>query len=167
MTTKRKDIGFKMGLSVSIDHYSIEKITEQESQLRFSRFSHIDGFNIANSILERVIREDLKSVSIRVEINGLIIYQYVMDGKNTDKWLTRKQNTVNACGHSSLYVVLKNELDNTYSHYEKNDKFAISGGGFPIIVGTKRIGSIVVSGLEHFQDHEIIVDALVDYLNVK
>ena len=42
---------------------------------------------------------------------------------------------------------------------KKDESLVICGGGFPIIRGELR-GSILVSGLIHDEDHQVIVDCL-------
>jgi len=47
-------------------------------------------------------------------------------------------------------------------------EYAAHGGAFPVVVrGTGQVGTITVSGLPGPQDHQLVVDVLKDYLQVK
>ena len=43
---------------------------------------------------------------------------------------------------------------------EKDESLVICGGGFPLIIRGELRGSILVSGLVHDEDHQVIVDCL-------
>lgn len=88
-----------------------------------------------------------------------------MDGKEEDRWLKRKQRTVEELGHSGYYLFLENEESHIYQKYENDEKYVICGGGFPICVNGENIGVFCVSGLSHEQDHQLIVDAFEQYLS--
>jgi uncharacterized protein (UPF0303 family) len=48
------------------------------------------------------------------------------------------------------------------------DDYAWGGGGYPILIkNTGVVGSIAVSGLSGDEDHQIIVDALVEFKKTK
>lgn len=140
-------------------------ILQLEKDLSFRSFDHEDAYHIASMIIERVKKEHLKNIRIRVVFNHDIVFQYLMNGKNGDLWLNRKQKTVETFQHSSYYVFLDNKENGSYQAYEEDETLAICGGGFPIIVEHQIVGSIIVSGLAHEEDHQLIVDALKIYKN--
>ncbi len=132
-----------------------------ENELSFDSFTHLDGFKVANEILDRVKRENLRRIGVRVLINNEIIFQYLMDGKNDASWNDKKQNTVLATKHSSYYVFEYATNNGSYPGVENDENHVICGGGFPIIVNNEMIGVITVSGLvDHREDHQLIIDAL-------
>ena len=102
----------------------------------------------------------MKNVRIRIVLDGDIVFQYLMDGKKGVVWLDRKQKTVEKYGHSSYYIYLENEENGTYQADEKDESLVICGGGFPLIIQNELRGSILVSGLAHDEDHQVIVDCL-------
>ena len=102
----------------------------------------------------------MKNVRIRIFLDGDIVFQYLMDGKKGVVWLDRKQKTVEKYGHSSYYIYLENEENGTYQADEKDESLIICGGGFPLIIQNELRGSILVSGLAHDEDHQVIVDCL-------
>lgn len=139
------------------------EVLQLEKQLSFHSFNNEDAYQIALSLVDRVKNDHLKNIRIRVVLNHEIIFQYLMDGKSGDIWLNRKQKTVELFHHSSYYVYLENQEKGTYQQYENDESLVICGGGFPIIVNQKVIGSIIVSGLAHDEDHQLIVNALCQY----
>lgn len=139
------------------------ELLQLEKQLSFHSFNNEDAYHIALSIVDRVKDHHLKNIRIRVVFNNDIVFQYLMDGKAGDIWLNRKQKTVEMFQHSSYYVFLENQENGTYRQYEDDESLAICGGGFPIIVNQKVMGSIIVSGLAHDEDHQLIVETLYHY----
>jgi len=93
--------------------------------------------------------------------NALILH-YLMDGKKDSNWMHRKEKTVLDSGHSSLYTFLT--VNSEYKIWKEEDDYAVCSGGFPIIENGVLNGVICVSGLEHFQDHNLIVEVLNEYL---
>lgn len=140
-----------------------KEILEEERKLSFKEFNHEDALKIGLMIIDRVRREKLRRIGVRILLGDLLVFQYLMDEKNEDIWLKRKQNTVEKIGHSSYYVYLKNEEENIYSELMDNDFYAVCGGGFPIIINGKNEGVMCVSGLTHDMDNMLITDALKEY----
>lgn len=140
----------------------LDSVLQLEQKVSFSSFSHEDAKAISLAILTKVKEENLRRIGVRVVLHDTIVFQYLMDGKEEDIWLQRKQKTVEASKHSSYYVFLKNQQDGSYQELQTED-YAICGGGFPIIVGHQYIGVVCVSGLAHEMDHQLIVDVLVSY----
>lgn len=140
-------------------------VLKLEESLVFDEFTHQMAFDIANMIFKRVKEEKLRRIGIRVVYENTVIFQYLMDGKNEDMWLKRKQKTVEKFGHSGYYLFLKNQEEGGYPNDLEKDYFVICGGGFPIIVNNELKGAFCVSGLAHDMDHQLIVDAFETYLH--
>ncbi|MCF0115210.1 MAG: heme-binding protein [Erysipelotrichaceae bacterium] len=137
-----------------------ESVLKLEEELSFESFNHEDAYRVGALVIDRVKRDNLKPVRIRVVLKGDIVFQYLMDGKAGDMWLNRKQKTVEAFGHSSYYIACVNKETQEYESYRTDDTMVICGGGFPIIVNHEIVGSMMVSGLADHEDHQLIVDAL-------
>lgn len=131
-----------------------------ETELSFDQFSHADALALAMSIISRVKSEGKKPVGIRITLRGILVFQYLMDGKKNDIWLLKKEKTVALCGHSSHYAYLNHEADGSYSELANDESCALTGGGFPIFEQGTMIGIISVSGLTSEEDHQLITDAL-------
>ena len=100
----------------------------------------------------------------------MTVFQHLLDGRNlnNERWITRKFNTVREMETSSLYLYTKLEkTERTMADiYVDESEYANSGGGFPIrveVVGV--IGAIIVSGLNHVADHDLIIKCLSKYLH--
>lgn len=141
----------------------ISEILEQEEKCRLQSFDAHDARMVANSIINYVETNNLKHVGVRIKINGLLVTQILMNGKKEDKWLLRKEATVEIAGHSTLYMLEKYKVDSQFGQFIENEKYAFGGGGFPIYVNDEFIGSICVSGLEHTLDHNLIVETLLKF----
>lgn len=128
-----------------------------EKELQFKHFTHEKALQFGMTILNIVKQKKLKPVRIRVTYCHDIIFQYLMDGKKGDMWLNRKENTVMKAKHSSLYVY--NHQDN-YKDMINDEQYAICGGGFPLIENNEIKGVFIVSGLDHEEDHQLIIKAL-------
>lgn len=146
-----------------------EILVEQEQALQFKEFSNQDAWNIGKAIVEEAIERKLKiSVSIRLN-SGYVIFQQGLNGSNLDNqfWMNRKSNSVVRKEMSSLHLWANlTQSGNTLQNIGMDEKdYALCGGGFPIILQrTGVIGTIMVSGLDHIADHNMIVNHLAKYL---
>ena len=86
-----------------------------------------------------------------------------MPGKRGVEWLDRKQNTVERYQHSTYYVFLDQEERHVYD--ENDSTIAICGGGFPLFIKDELRGCVIVSGLAHDEDHQLIINTLRGYKN--
>ena len=136
-----------------------EQVAKVEQRFSFASFTNEDAYHLAEMIIHDVRAKHKKSVGIRVVLHDVVVYQYLMDGKKDDVWLIRKQHTVEQFHHSSYYVYVENQETLQHEHLKQEKYFAICGGGFPIIIRNKMVGSFCVSGLPHDEDHHVIVEA--------
>lgn len=132
--------------------------------ITFEKFDNEDAYQIGCKLVEKVKKENLKNIRIRVVLGCDIVFQYLMNGKSGDTWLNRKQNTVELFKLPSYQVWQENETSHCYEQYVNDERYAICGGGYPIVVDDNMIGSIIVSGLAHDEDHQIIVDVINEYM---
>ncbi|MGN9041605.1 heme-binding protein [Ligilactobacillus salivarius] len=94
---------------------------------------------------------------------------YFRSGKNTSSennmWINKKLNTVEAFDHSTFYkkaVYAGNEAKFYQDTGFSPKEFTIGGGGFPIFVKDVGIvGSLIISGLTDFEDHQLAYDSLI------
>lgn len=139
---------------------TIEQVMQQEEQLQFEVFNHETALDITNEIVEYVKQHYPKPVGIQIFYNEKMVLHYLMDGRKNSPWLERKTRTVMESGHSSLWAFYKNESEERYKHWETDERYAICGGGFPVIEKGVIKGAICVSGLDHMDDHDIIIQVL-------
>ena len=124
-----------------------EDVLKLEEELSFDHFDAEDAYCIGNEI----VKKTTQPVRIRIVLDGDIVFQYLMPGKKGVEWLDRKQNTVERYQHSTYYVFLDQE--------ERH------GGGFPLIIKGELRGCVIISGLAHDEDHQLIIDVLGGYKN--
>lgn len=149
----------------------VMKILElQEEVLQFTHFTNADAWELGSLIVAEAKKREL-SVAVSIRLNsGLTVFQYLFDGKTpfNQKWIDRKFNTVKDNETSSLYLYTKLEKTNRTMQdvYMDESVYANSGGGFPIRVeDVGVIGAIIVSGLNHVADHDLIIKCLTKYLH--
>ena len=111
------------------------------------------------------------SVAVSIDRLNHTVFKYISDGLPEDKhdWLRRKANTAIRFEESSLSV--KEDLQKggmslsiTFGLDEKD--FVAKGGSVPLKVkGVDLIGVVTVSGLSDIEDHQLIVEALREYIS--
>ncbi|HKM21708.1 MAG TPA: heme-degrading domain-containing protein [Lachnospiraceae bacterium] len=142
----------------------------QEEILQFTHFTNADAWELGNLIVAEAKKREL-SVAVSIKLNsGMTVFQHLLDGRNlnNERWITRKFNTVREMETSSLYLYTKLEkTERTMADiYMDESEYANSGGGFPIRVeDVGVIGAIIVSGLNHVADHDLIIKCLSKYLH--
>ncbi len=142
----------------------------EEEKLQFDHFSHQDAFDLGMKLIKYGSMQ-AAPVAIEIALNDLIVFRYYLDGTNlyNEMWLRWKRNMVYTRQMSSLNAFAEmEEKGETLEDWRLDPKdYAAFGGGFPIrIKGSSVVGFIGVSGLPHLKDHEVIISALKDYLNV-
>jgi len=140
------------------------ELLNQEQTLQFEAFTHATGLAIALRVIAKVKERAVKTVGIRIVHNNLLILHYLMDGRGESPWLNRKEKTVMDSGHSSLHTFLYAEEVPEFKAWESNPEYAVCGGGFPIIENGEVTGVICVSGLDHLEDHNLIVESIGEVL---
>ena len=154
-----------------MDNYKkiIETCAAQEDKYVFESFTRKDAMELGRLIAENARRTYGTGIAVGVAVNGLKVFQYVDEGAtiHNAEWLDRKIATVTQFHKSSLRVwaefedagiTLEGERLNPY-------QFALCGGGFPLTVrGAGVIGVIAASGLPHLDDHQVLIDALEEFI---
>ena len=144
-----------------------EEVLQLEKELSFQEFNNHDAYQLGQIIVDHIEKNHLKNVRIRIVLDKDIVFQYLMNGKKGDQWLNRKQNTVELFKLPTYQIWQENERSHCYQQYTNDERYVICGGAYPIIVGKGMIGSVIVSGLAHNEDHQIIVDVLSKYHDEK
>ena len=150
----------------------VTKYTEQHEQvLRFEHFSNSDAWQLGKFLVDKVAEKNYQlAISIR-RINGNIIFQHVFEGTNlnNETWMNRKFNTVARTEWSSLraWAIFTTLNEPVPAHGLSESDYVFCGGGFPIRLKTGEVvGAVMVSGLYHTDDHDFIVEALSQYLEI-
>ncbi|KRM95384.1 hypothetical protein FC19_GL001995 [Liquorilactobacillus aquaticus DSM 21051] len=131
----------------------------QEQQLRFLSFKNAEALAFARAVEDVIALKNLKPVAVRVVFDDVTILDYRTTGRTSSGWLTRKVHTVLESEHSSLYTFFHSQ-ETPFSQWKDSDEYAICGGGFPLYVNNTLRGVFAVSGLDHEEDHLLLVTAL-------
>lgn len=100
-------------------------------------------------------------LAIAVYLEEVRIFQQFLDGTSATNeiWIQRKLNTVRATHHSTLFT--RAVMDQgAYQELNLKNHFgelAICGGGIPIHSKDEIYAVVIVSGLPHEEDHNLIM----------
>lgn len=134
----------------------------QDQSLNFNEFSHKHALNMGLNALEIVRDRQLRRIGIRIVLDDILIFQYLMDGKNEDNYLRGKEKVVKTTDQSSMYVY---EHQNDYKELLNDASYCVSGGAIPIIVEGKIRGCVSVSGMTQELDHSLALEVLENAYN--
>ncbi len=150
--------------------YSVEKILEQEKSVTFKSFTAEDALELGNLIVKRGIELNTgRGFCVHIEKCDLPLFTHFCEGTSVDNidWVNGKKSLVKRYMHSSLYCFYK-EKELEFKFHEKyfldESEYRISGGSVPLVVdGAGCIGSITVSGLAHHDDHELVINSILEF----
>ena len=146
-------------------------IKRQEQGLIFDSFGHEDALAIGLRIIEFARNKYKKAVAVSIEIDNNTIFSYMMQGTVLENklWMFRKANVSKATQTSSLYTCVEIEYGLREAQWQdRQDAFVVCGGCWPVLVkNCEPFVYVAVSGLEHYLDHQIIVDALSNFSGKK
>ncbi len=143
-------------------------------ELSYSRnkWSLESVIELGNRLVTLALDENLPVV-IAICYQGQKVFQRALPGTNAenDVWIQRKINSVYLTGHSSLSLreSLKEILNlNELEYPLHSGELGICGGGFPLhSLDNELVGVVVVSGLPHLEDHQLIIRVLADFPSEK
>ncbi len=145
----------------------------QEASLVLDRLTAADAMAIGQSILELALTwVPGRPVAVHLETDDHPLFVYFMDGTgagNAD-WIIKKKNVTRRFGRSSWAVrleFLERQADFQTETGLDPDLFRAEGGAVPLFVrGEGRVGTLIVSGLEGWEDHALAVGGLEGWLRV-
>jgi uncharacterized protein (UPF0303 family) len=147
----------------------VKKLLQEEQELQFTKFNETTAWKIGSQLVEQAMQKELP-VTIDITRGDHQLFHVSLRGTSADneEWIKRKVRLVYRFGHSSFYMgqLLKSMGKSIEEAYLLSESlYAPHGGCFPIIVkDTGMIGTITVSGLAQKDDHELVVQAIRDYL---
>ena len=149
----------------------LDIVRMQEDALRVERMTADDALALG-IIMIRLAREKYQQpAALRVITNGQITFSFLMDGTDLNNcwWMDKKLNTCRVTGVSSLRSMLQvaEGVRPMEPEFENQNNFALCGGCFPLRTAAgKLLGWALCSGLPHYCDHQLITDALAEFLSV-
>lgn len=144
---------------------TLERIARQESELQFAKFDHETAWELGGRLRNQAAARHL-AVVVDVRRFEQPLFFAALAGSTPDNanWVRRKSNTVARFLRSSYAIGLELKAKNsdlTVKYALPECDYAAHGGSFPIAVrGAGVIGSVTVSGLPQWQDHDLVVEAL-------
>ena len=146
-------------------------LVQQEELLQFPAFGPDEAWHLGTLLRAKLIQHGAGS-SVEVELARHLLFACVTVGAKPGQanWIRRKRNTVHHFGRSTYSVGRELERDGgtlQTKHGLSEVDFAAHGGGFPIILqGTGMVGSVILSGLPQRDDHNFVIEALAEVLQV-
>lgn len=131
----------------------------------FTSFTHQQAFNMGTRALQLVKERAWRRIGVRITLDDKLVFQYLMDGKNEDKYLKGKEKVVLTTHQSSDFVDHHKE---DYASLLLDPSFCVSGGSVPILIEGKCHGAISISGMTSQADHDLALEVLcIEYDNAK
>ena len=145
-------------------------VTQQEDALQFDRFTFEDGWKLGLILRERALAHG-GNAAMDITVGGVQLFRCVVGTPtpNNTRWIRRKMNVTAENWKSSLRVTLEiSQSERTLDEYGlKAEDYALSGGCFPLrLRGQGMIGTVTVSGLPQTHDHQTVVDAMAQFLDI-
>lgn len=150
----------------------LEILKEQEELLRYDTFTRSMALELGLNILKLAENTYQKPLAVQIVEDGTIIFAHKMAGTSSenDWWMNRKLAVSRLTGKSSLYSCVETEMGNPAPQWqEQPNNYAVCGGCFPILPadGSTPWAYVLVSGMKHFEDHQVIADAMALQLDKK
>ena len=147
-------------------------IAEQESTLLYEEFTRDMALELGMIIRELAQEKYKGGAAIRIIEDGMVIFAFKMPGscEENDWWMNKKLAVSRMTETSSLRAYVESRAGLREAEWEaREDNFAACGGCFPVFRkdGKKPIHHVMVSGLHHHEDHQIIADAMSRQLGIE
>ena len=150
----------------------LDIIKTQEEKLRMESMD-ADGALRLGLIMVRLAKEKYgKPVSVRIITKGQSTFEYYMEGTDSCNrwWMDKKLNTSRVYGLSSIRTLVEvgEGLRAAVPEFENENNYTLCGGCFPLKNAEGRLfGFAQSSGMTHEEDHQLIIDALSEYLGIE
>lgn len=150
---------------------ALDVLLEQERVLRFACFGANEAFELGSVVvtLAPEFGEGL-SVTITREADGVRMFQWVADDKTEKNLLFAegKRAAARKAGHASPWLQLEGVAAGDAGSVWGNVPAEVPAcGAFPIRVGDEWVATVAVSGYMEGLDHEVILRALEQVLEVE
>ena len=140
-------------------------VKQQEETLRYGEFSRVMALELGLKIRELAAEQYHGAAAIRILEDGMVVFSFKMAGTSAenDWWMDRKLAVSRMTGVSSLRAYVESEAGLRQAEWAaRPDNFAACGGCFPVFRqdGKAPCCHVLVSGLRHQEDHQVIADAM-------
>lgn len=142
-------------------------IEKQEQTLVLDSFDNKDALEVGLRIIGLAKDKYKDVIAVSIEIDNNVVFSYMMPGTSLENklWMLRKTNVCKTTHTSSLRAYMDIEYSKCDPPWkDRPDAYVACGGCWTVCVdGRDPFAYIAVSGLEHWLDHQIIVDSLSEY----
>lgn len=140
-------------------------IAQQEESLRYEVFTREMALALGMKIHELARQKYQKAAAIQILEDGVVIFALKMTGTDAenDWWMGKKLAVSRLTGTSSLRAYVEYKAGLRQPEWESRPgNYATCGGCFPVFRkdGKTPVHHVLVSGMDHEEDHQIIVDAM-------
>jgi uncharacterized protein (UPF0303 family) len=145
------------------------RVEAEERDLVFGSFTNDDALELGLLLAEKARARKLP-IAVDVERGPQRLFHFAATGTTPDNaaWIERKKNVVRRMFRSSYGVGLKLAASGKTladSMGAAADDYAAHGGCFPVVVhGVGFVGTVAVSGLPQKEDHDLVVEAIREFL---
>jgi uncharacterized protein (UPF0303 family) len=145
-------------------------LAQQESHLHFTDFTPETAWQLGTLLREALLARHAGG-TVEIELANHILFTATTPGATPGQadWIRRKRNTVRRFARSSYAIGRQLELDQQTlesRHGLALADYAAHGGGFPLFLADAFVGTIIVSGLPQREDHNLVVTAIAEHLDV-
>lgn len=149
-----------------------EILKEQEKVLIYETFTRQQALELGLLIAELAEKKYGGSVAIRIVEDETDIFAYKMEGATleADWWMTNKLAASRFTGMSSLRALTASRAGEVAPEWKvREENFFVCGGCIPVFMkdGGRTFAYVMVSGMEHWDDHQVIAAAMAKQLGVE
>ena len=158
-----------MDQEISTAGLSSQLLLAEEQLLLLPSLDNSDCIEIGQIATELATSQSLP-IAIQVRLGDWIIYHAALPGSTpeNDWWIGRKARVVNLKKHSTMYERVLAQEQGIDWHKENNlldETHAIHGGGLALKTKDQGfLGTLLISGLPHIEDHLFGVKVLTEFL---
>jgi uncharacterized protein (UPF0303 family) len=141
----------------------IAELAAQEVELAYERFDQASAWELGSRLV-RLAQERGLAVAVGIDLGEQEVFRCGLPGSSADNdsWLRRKFAVVRRYNRSSLLMATATSAmpDRRAALGLSSERYALSGGAFPLRIGSTLVGCVGVSGLADVDDHALVVEGL-------
>lgn len=145
-------------------------VEEQEANILFDGFDREKALHLGLKIIDLAGRKYERGVVVRIYMEGISVFQHSMQGCDLkNEWYLHGKLNTSVCYKMSSMRALLEYKDGAFEIDDKTaegNSYLFCGGCVPVrLQDGSIIGYVIVSGLKHEEDHQLIIDAMGEFLN--
>lgn len=146
----------------------IDELKQESERLHFKRFLAEDAWELGKRMVQKASEKNV-ALAMMIQINQKKMFYYAFDQTdlNHERAVIRKTNVAEAFRCSSLKIFYELQISKMSIKDRGRDPmdYLALGGAVPIYVEQAGvIGTVCVSGMSHFEDHQFTVECMKEYL---